>query len=191
MKKPVVTIGLFALILVAAAAFAPAVSQAAENNTTQTRGVYWFDPHYVGNDLTDTYIYDDALLTGDSLEYDPQLATMTYELAVASISSERTKDYAHKSQNLRAYLEDNGFVDFDTNEDYRTKMRPDSMGAACAHKKITDKGKEYTLLAIVPRSAGYEAEWNGNFTLGEAGDHKNYSECADKVLAFAKQYIQQ
>lgn len=191
MKRSVGMIGMIALIILAASAFAPAASQAADRSTTQTRGVYWFDPHYVGDDITDTYIYDDALLTGDSRPYDPQRATMTYELAVASISSERTGDYALKSQNLRAYLEDNGFVDFDTNEDYRTKMRPDTMGAACAHKKITDNGKEYTLLAIVPRSAGYEAEWNGNFTLGESGDHKNYSQSADKVLAFAKQYIQQ
>jgi len=108
-------IGMIALIILAVSAFAPAASQAAGRSTTQTRGVYWFDPHYVGDDITDTYVYDDALLTGDSRPYDPQRATMTYELAVASISSERTGDYALKSQNLRAYLEDNGFVDFDYN----------------------------------------------------------------------------
>ena len=190
MRKNILLIVLIGLLILTGPAFAPEVSQAAEKSTTQTRGVYWFDPYFVGNDITDTYIYDDALLTGDPIDYDPQLATMSFELASASVSSERTPDYSIKSQNLRAYLEDNGFLDFDTNEDYKIKMRADTMGAACAHKKITDGGKEYTLLAIVPRSAGYEAEWNGNFTLGASGDHANYAACAEKVLAYAREYIQ-
>lgn len=190
MRNKILLIALIGLLVLTGPAFAPAESQAAEKTTTQTRGVYWFDPYFVGNDITDTYIYDDALLTGDPVDYDPQLATMSFELASASVSSERTPDYSIKSQNLRAYLEDNGFIDFDTNEDYKVKMRADTMGAACAHKKITDGGKEYTLLAIVPRSAGYEAEWNGNFTLGASGDHANYAACAEKVLAYAREYIQ-
>ena len=30
-------------------------------------------------------------------------------------------DYPQRSLNIRTYLEDNGFTDFDTNEDYKKK----------------------------------------------------------------------
>ena len=169
------------------------VSAETDESYTSTRGVYWFDPHEVGTDLTDTFIYDDALLTGDSLDYDQKLATMSYELAIASISSEREpktpEGYANKSRNLRAYLEDNGFIDFETNQYYKEKMKTNSMGAACAHKTIKDGGKEYTLLAIVPRSAGYESEWGGNFEMGDVGDHHGFRNGKNIVLDFARQYV--
>lgn len=172
----------------------PAESLAASSGSlTATRGVYWFDPHEVGMDLTDTFVFDDALLKGDSKAYNRKLATMTFELAIASISSERepkTKaGYANKSRNLRAYLEDNGFSDFETNKYYKEKMTTETMGVACAHKKITDGGKTYTLLAIVPRSAGYESEWGGNFEMGSSGDHAGFKKGRKIVLDFAKSYI--
>ena len=42
-----------------------AVARYADEATgnTSTHGVYWFDPHEVGNDLTDTFIFDDELLS--------------------------------------------------------------------------------------------------------------------------------
>lgn len=167
-------------------------------NLTATKGVYWFETHEVGHDLTDTFIYDDDLLKGDSLNYNQKLATMSFELAVASESSERfpktTEGYKLKSLNLRSYLTDNGFVDFDTNQDYKEKMTRESMGAACAHKKIVDNGKEYTLLAIVPRSAGYESEWGSNFKMSgspdDIGDHAGFKNGRNKVLEFAGQYVE-
>ncbi len=181
----------------------PATVSAESPSTTATRGVYWFETHENGADLMDSYIYDDSLLTGDSKEFNWQLATMTYELAITSMSSEREpktpEGYANKSWNLRAYLEDNGFVDFDTNDFYKEKMTYKSMGAACAHKKIMDGGKEYTLLAIVPRSAGYESEWGGNFVVneetsdgvntGDTGDHAGFKNGKNIVLGFAKEYV--
>lgn len=181
-------------VMAVAGIHVPVLAEETQSNTA-TRGVYWFSPHEVETDLTDTYIYDDALLKGDSLVYNEQLATMTFELAVASISSSREpkteEGYANKSRNLRAYLEDNGFVDFDTNEFYKQKPETTSMGAACAHKTIVDGGKEYTLLAIVPRSAGYESEWAGNFMIGAEGDHEGFKLGKDLVLAFAKEYVAQ
>lgn len=196
MNRKSVALILSIVMILSSLLTAPAVSSAAtkgKNSLTATRGVYWFDPHLAGKDLTDTYIYDDALLKGDSLKLSWPLAAMTYELAVASISSEREPKtqagYANKSRNLRAYLEDNGFVDFDTNEDYKKKMTTRTMGVACAHKKIKDGGENYTLLAIVPRSAGYEAEWGGNFMLGEEGDHEGFRIGKVKVLSFAREYI--
>ena len=86
---------------------APAVeleAYGASDSLTSTIGVYWVAGHEITTDETDTYIYDDALLTGDSLEYNRSLATMTYELAIASMSSDRepktAAGYANKSRNL-------------------------------------------------------------------------------------------
>ena len=67
-----------------------------DDSITATKGVYWFDAHEQGTDLTDTFVYDDALLTGDSLAYNQKLATMTFEFVVSTISSERD-DYPNKS----------------------------------------------------------------------------------------------
>ncbi len=194
MKTRKLLTGIICLVMaVTMTAGVPSVSVAADKSTTATQGVYWFDPHEVGMDLTDTFVYDDALLTGDSLGYNKKLATMSYELAIASISSEREPKteagYKNKSRNLKAYLEDNGFLDFDTNADYKKKMTTTTMGVACAHKKIKDNGKTYTLLAIVPRSAGYESEWGGNFMMGESGDHEGFRNGKNKVLGFAKEYV--
>lgn len=195
MKKIISGVLSLLLAVIAVAGIHVPVLAEETQSTTATRGVYWFSPQEHETDLTDTYIYDDALLRGDSLAYNKQLATMSYELAVTSISSLREprtdEGYANKSRNLRAYLEDNGFIDFDTNEFYKQKPTTASMGAACAHKTIVDGGREYTLLAIVPRSAGYEAEWAGNFMLGQAGDHEGFKLGKDLVLAFAKAYVEQ
>lgn len=167
------------------------------DSLTATNGAYWFDPHETGTDRSDNYIYDDALLLGDSKNFSWPLATMSFELACVSFSSEREENtpegYANKCRNVKAYLEDNGFVDFDTNQDYKEKMTVQSMGVACAHKRIADSESETgetTVLAIVPRCAGYEAEWGGNFVMGETGDHAGFAHGKDKVLEFAKAYIE-
>ena len=175
-----------------------AASEKTEYSSTSTKGAYYIAGHEVGTDVRDTFVYDDELLKGDSKTYNRSLATMTYELAEASMSSDRepktVAGYTNKSRNLKAYLEDNGFVDFETNEWYKKRMTVSSMGGACAHKKIVDSGKEYTLLVIAPRSAGYEAEWGANFIMNEGaedtGDHAGFRNGKNIVLAFAKEYIQ-
>ncbi|MEG2679954.1 MAG: hypothetical protein RR949_08415, partial [Oscillospiraceae bacterium] len=55
-------------------------------------------------------------------------------------------------------------------------------------------GKEYTLLAVVPRSAGYKKEWAGNFRVGDGtgtgnGVHEGFADARKIVLDFAKQYV--
>ena len=165
-----------------------AAASSSSSSNTATTGAYYYWQYHTNLDAFDVWLYDDALLTGDSKEYNPSLASMTYELAIASMSSVRS-DYPQKSRNLKAYLEDNGFIDFETNQDYKKKMETDTMGAACAHKKIVDNGKTYTVLAIVPRSAGYEREWGGNFRVGRNGNHNGFRIGCEKVLEFTKKYV--
>ena len=153
------------------------------------KGAYYYGSKEDKADITDTYIYDDDLLKGDSRTYSAELATMSLSLVNASIGSIRA-DYPNKSQNLRAFLEDNGFSDFEANQDYQKAPALDTMGVACAHKKITDDGKTYTLLVIAPRSAGYKTEWGGNFDVGTDGDHEGFSNARDIVFTFVRDYIQ-
>ncbi len=198
MRRKIKLLPIIAAAILAAVSILGSVTKtfaASGDSLTATKGVYWFAPHEIDDrDLTDTYVYDDSLLMGDSLEYNQQLATMSYELAVASISSSREANteegYANKSRNLRAYLEDNGFIDFDTNQYYKQKMTTDTFGVACAHKTIVDNGTPYTLLVIAPRSAGYQAEWGGNFEMGESGDHAGFKKGRTIVLEYAKEYIE-
>ena len=176
---------------------APAEETAAEEDTAQgiaNNAVYYYRSKEDDADIPDTYIYDDDLLKGNSLVYRPELATMSLCLVNASISSTRgvygDDGDNSKSRNLRAYLEDNGFKDFEANQDYSVEPTLDTMGVACAHKKITDNGRVYTLLVIAPRSAGYKAEWGRNFTIGESGDHEGFSYAKDIVLSFTREYIE-
>ncbi|MDO4803809.1 MAG: InlB B-repeat-containing protein [Lachnospiraceae bacterium] len=159
------------------------------------KGVYYYRSKDDNADIPDIYIYDDDLLKGNSLEYRAELATMSLSLVNASISSTRgvygDEENNSKSQNLRAFLEDNGFGDFKANPDYSKEPTLDTTAVACAHKKIIDDGKEYTLLVIAPRSAGYKAEWGRNFTLGENGDHQGFTMAKEKVLDFTREYIKE
>ena len=154
-------------------------------------GVYYYGSKLDGTDITDIYIYDDDFLKGNSMAYSSALATMSLCLVNASISSKRTEDYVLKSQNLQAYLEDNGFSGFKANSYYASEPTLESMGVACAFKTITDGGKTYTLLVIAPRSAGYKTEWGGNFKIGTEGDHEGFQRACDIVLNFAKEYVRE
>ena len=146
------------------------------------------------SDSIDYYAYSDDYFRKSGKEYDAHLSTLSMSLAEASVSSTREpftpEGYAHKNRDVIAFLEDVGFSDIEINEDYRTKPTKDSIGVACAHKKIVQDGKEYTMIAIVPRSAGYEMEWGNNFELGSEGDATGFDNSSDKCLDFTRDYIE-
>lgn len=146
------------------------------------------------SDSIDYYAYSDDYFKKSGKDYDVHLSTLSMELAEASVSSTREpftpEGYAHKNRDVIAFLEDVGFSDIEINEDYRTKPTKDSIGVACAHKKIVQDGKEYTMIAIVPRSAGYEMEWGNNFELGSEGDATGFDNSSDKCLDFTRDYIE-
>ena len=126
------------------------------------RGTFTYGPHESDADLTDDFIYSDRYFSGSSYTANEHLATMSMQMAAASISSEDT-DYPEKSQNVQALLTALGFTDVAVNDYYKQQMEQNTMGAAAAYKVLDDTT---VLLAIVPRSAGYEKEWGGNFNVG-------------------------
>ena len=77
---------------------------AADRATAQTdgsflRGTFTYGPHESENDLTDTFIYSDDYFKDSSFDANEHLATMSMQMAAASISSEDA-DYPEKSQNV-------------------------------------------------------------------------------------------
>ena len=161
------------------------------------KGVYYYRPSTseldAAADAYDVYTYTDEAFLKSGREFSSSLATTSMSLAVASVSSTREpftpEGYLRKNRNVIAFLEDCGFSDITVNDDYKLKPTKDSLGVACAHKTITDGDTSYPLLAVLPRSAGYEKEWGNNFVLGPSGDAKGFSDGAEKCLAFAKEYI--
>ena len=190
---------LLCLILTAGmmAVAASAENAAPDPDATGYRGTYYYRPgageYFELYDNVDYYVYTDDYFKKSSREFDEHLATMSMCLAEASVSSTREpftpEGYARKSRDAVALLDDLGFSDIEINEAYTLKPTKDSMGAACARKRITVGSDEYTLLVILPRSAGYEAEWGNNFVLGAEGDAKGFSDAAIKCLDYAKGYV--
>lgn len=180
-----------------ATAFAAEASSFDPSDNSYYRGAFYYRPGegeiIALSDSVDYYTYSDDYFKNNGKMFNGHLATLSMSLAEASVSSTREdftpEGYARKSRNVTAFLEDIGFSDITINRDYTLKPTKKSVGVACAHKKITLGEKTYTLLAVVPRSAGYEAEWGNNFVLGAEGDAKGFDGCADTCLAFAKSYI--
>lgn len=135
---------------------------------TFIRGEFTYGPHESSVDLTDSYIYSDDYFKTSSYTANEHLATMSMQMAAASISSEDA-DYLNKSQNVTALLTALGFQDAAVNDCYQQKMQQNTMGTAAAYKVLDDTT---VLLAIVPRSAGYEKEWGGNFNVGTGDGDK-------------------
>lgn len=197
MLKRITSLFLSITIAFSGVVFAGGEAFASGEDLNSTIGVYYTNCRYSRADLSDAVYYSDSPFMKDSKEFNNDLAIMSLELAVSSNPSMREPEtiegYYNKCRNIQSYLEDNGFVDFETNGDYRIKMTETTLGVACAHKNIVDDGKKYTLLVLAPRSAGYEAEWMSNFIISSSadakGNHAGYEEAANKVMAYAREYI--
>ena len=196
--KAVAALLAVALLIPVATMAAFADTDEAASDSSFYYGSFYYRPGegeiYGLSDSIDYYAYSDDYFRKSGKEYDAHLSTLSMSLAEASVSSTREpftpEGYAHKNRDVIAFLEDVGFSDIEINEDYRTKPTKDSIGVACAHKKIVQDGKEYTMIAIVPRSAGYEMEWGNNFELGSEGDATGFDNSSDKCLDFTRDYIE-
>ncbi|MEK4045135.1 S-layer homology domain-containing protein [Paenibacillus sp. FSL H8-0048] len=143
-----------------------------------------------GRDYSATYYYEDSYFYNSAYLYNEHLATMSLNLELSAWASADAGDsYENKSNNAYNLLTDIGFTDFESNDWFKAKPTKDSIGAVAARKKITEDGKDYTLVALAVRGGGYESEWASNFTIGESGQHQGFSEARDQVLTFLQEYI--
>lgn len=184
---------IFLSLVILAGTFSTLAIHAADEKSSLKKGEFVFAPHtYTEGDLTDIYYYTDDVFSGSALDYNEHLATMSMILAAASISSqEPDATYEVKSNNLRHLLREWDFGEFAVNEYYTQRPGEQTMGVGMAYKVIGEGDDAYTLLAIVPRSAGYQKEWAGNFTVGTDGVHEGFATGRDIILEFANQYVKE
>ena len=158
-------------------------------------GMYRY-PSAGGQDYMTPYFYDDDYFTRSAYEYQDSLATMTLSVALTAFGSARAREtakgYTQKSINLYELLVQCGFPaeHYDTNEDFRTKPTRDSIGVGVSYKTIREEGQPCTLIAAAIRGGAYESEWASNFTMGQSGAHRGFSEARDQVLAYLREYIE-
>jgi hypothetical protein len=146
---------------------------------------------YTAFQTPDESYYSDDYFRGDSMGYNTSLSAFSYHVCNATYETSRS-DIKTQSRNLKQVLEDNGFTHFEVNKDYTEEASIDSSPVACAYKSIKEGGKTYTLLAIIPRSGTFKAEFERSLYISKSandtGDHAGYQACADKVAEFAGDY---
>ena len=88
-----------------------------------------------------------------------------------SVPDPYEQDCGDMGYNIKNRLTALGFEDVETNAWYQAEMLENSAAVAVGHRSVEADGKTYTLLAVIPRSAGYKQEWAGNFTVGAGKIH--------------------
>lgn len=200
MYRKIVSFILCIAMAVAGVTVLPAASYAAGSgpDLSTVRGSAYLKANNNVIETVDTFHYSDEMFTGSSLQYNNSLATTSLEMAAASLMSNREPNtpegYANKMRNIRAFLEDNGFTGYAHTAAYgQNSPDPDAAAVAFAHKKIRDNGREYTLLALVPRSGTHGHEFKYDFCLSmdenDDDDFYDFRMRRDAILARTREYI--
>ena len=144
--------------------------------------------HHEGRDFT--FKYSDGFFEVDPVKYDTHLATMSASMTHASCTEVTNGDYSEGAKKVVDILKQAEFDDKDiyVSDSYRVKPTPDSVACVIAAKDIkTEKGSK-KLVSITVRSAGYEAEWASNVTLGKEGEAAGFANAADQVIGYLNDF---
>ncbi len=139
--------------------------------------------------IEQTWYFNDAWFTEDaddlSSETRAHIAVLSAVTAGASIANDESS-----TEVITQVLTDMGFSKIYSNlYAYDNEKLDHSMGVTVGQKQIEDENGSFTLLAVVPRSAGYGSEWASDMTIGEAGLHESFKAARDEVLRYMKKYI--
>ncbi len=168
-----------------------------KNSDEIITGTYQFSAIEGNNkQLQNTFVYKDSDFTKSSFKGSKSLETLSIQLAGSSLSwygKEIDKyeiDFSQNDYNIKKFMSIMKFNNIESNKYYNSEKKENSMGVIIGQKKIIQDGKEYTLLAIIPRSAGYKQEWAGNFIIGSGDVHEGFKSARDEILRFTKKYIE-
>ncbi len=170
---------LLALVLMLSVTSIAAV--ATGKNKTYTGKISYTDGEY-------DYTYTDDYFSGSGYDYDNDVAIACSYLAYCA-QNRTSKSHEDYDSNARAFLTECGYQNIEFNEDYVSKPERDSYGVGIASKETRINGKSYTLLAIVQRGAGYEAEFGSNVKVGTEGDHQGFAEAGEIAYRFLLDYL--
>lgn len=148
------------------------------------------------------FYYSDGYFFEDPDDYNPHLATMSINMAVAAFGRNTNaipgNKYANHFANVKQLMSDIGCAEeaFFVNEDYQKqpeyfgeKDRLSTIAVAISQKKVEFEGQTYTIVPVAIRGGGYEVEWASNVTLGHYGEAKGFADAADQVYGHVQSYI--
>lgn len=183
-------------LVLCAALVASSFFGTAQANSQGVSGTYQYSAFEGSNkQSTDSFEYHDECFQRPSSKGCRHLITLSAQAAISSRSrfgekeDKYEQDTSNGAQNVKAFLSNMGFEDVEANEWYSHEMQEESVGVSVGHRTINVNGKTYTLLAIIPRSAGYRQEWAGDMNVEKGNIHKGFKEARDEALRFTKQYI--
>lgn len=192
MKKKIILLILILLVIIPITAFAD------DNNSDEIiTGTYQFSAIEGSNkQLQNTFVYKDSDFAKSSFKGSKSLETLSIQVAASSLSwygeniDKYEIDVSQNDHNIKDFMNKMKFKNIESNKYYNSEKKENSVGVIIGEKKIIQNGKEYTLLAIIPRSAGYKQEWAGNFTIGDGDVHEGFKSARDEILRFTKKYIE-
>lgn len=164
------------------------------NSEPVIKGIFEFPA--TANDTADregVFYYSDGFFSGNAKTYDKHLATMSANLAMAAMYSNKggtgsSNDYYQdKSNNFRQLMSDIGCKDEDIyiNDYNLQKPTRSTIGVGIASKVIGDT----PLVIIGVRGAGYESEWASNVTIGSTGEATGFSQAATHAFSELQKYL--
>lgn len=158
------------------------------------------DYQYTSNEnfnkqLPDSFVFREDCFMRSSYLGCCHLAELSAQVAISTASwygpnedmfEVDASDFEHNAKNM---LKEMGFEKVSANAYCSMNPLTDSAACVVGMRTIKSYGKDYTLLAVIPRSAGYKQEWVGNFDVGTGDVHKGFKAARDEVLRFTKNYI--
>lgn len=150
----------------------------------------------VDQEINYDFEYTDKFFKDSAFNYNHKRAIWAFGLAMAGFESYRggeNGNYQSGYRNAAEMLKGFGFKNGMANEDYKKIPERYSFGTYCASKEITvDEGgtpKDYTLIAVATRGAGYSHEWYSNGIVGLGDQHEGFWLASNRMLNHIAFYI--
>ena len=135
-----------------------------------------------------SFLYDENDFSDSAYVYRHSLSKMSLRLALAAFS-DKSDGYEKQYKNALDLMGKLGFNNIFHNKSYEEKPTTNSVGVIVGNKKIQFENGEHTLIAVAIRGGEYEAEWGGNFNIGDGELHEGFKIARDEVLAFLSDYV--
>ena len=161
----------------------------AENTTEEyIRGSYFLGASEVSDDDAFVpYYYSDTFFNDAPEVFNQHLATMSLNLAIAGMYRRESGVFGHAE--ARRMLAEIGCDEqsIHVNDEALIKPTTTSIAYIIGNKEL-DSGE--ILVPISVRGGGYGLEWVSNFTIGETGESKGFSDSAKKVFDDINEYLE-